>query len=209
MRLLERVGEEDVQAFALRHRERSLFPANLDGELEVADRVGRHQQLEAEQARQQVLAHVVRPRAAESLLRDRPADQRDDLAQEGTGAGRRIEDQHPRARPRFSVRRLDLDGGVVGEAVGEAELVAQQPVDAADDVGDDRLGRVVDAAQFAQLRVVGGEEVLVEVHDRILLPCVLPEVLEDRRHVGTHEQQCEVVHDPGDAADRRLARRRA
>ena len=146
-----------------------------------------------------MLAHVVRPRAGEALVLDGPPDYRDDLAQEGTGAGSRIEDQHPRARPYLSVLDLDLDGGGVCEAVNEAEVVAQHPIDAADDVGDDRIGRVVDTAQCAQLRVVGGEEVFVEMHDRIVLPCVPSEVSKDRIHVGAREQQCEVVHDPGDA----------
>jgi hypothetical protein len=65
-------------------------------------------------------------------------------------------------------------GGGVGEAVGEAELGLQEFVDAADDVGDDGLRGVEDAALDLELLVVGAEEQLVEVDDRVFAARRLP-----------------------------------
>jgi hypothetical protein len=75
-------------------------------------------------------------------------------------------------------------GGRVGEAVGEAELGLQEFVDTADDVGDDGLRGVEDAALNFELFVVGGEEVLVEVDDRVFAARLVIEVGEDHFHVG-------------------------
>ena len=92
---------------------------------------------------------------------------------------------------------FDGDFGLVGEAVLQAELLAQQPVNAFDDVGDDRFGGVIDAAQFAQLGVVGGKEGFVEMDDGITPPAradAFAEVLQDGAHVGAIEQRDDVLH---------------
>ena len=86
-------------------------------------------------------------------------------------------------------------GGGVGEAVGEAELGLQEFVDAADDVGDDGLRGVEDAALDLELLVVGAEEELVEVDDRVFLRVLVAEVADDGLHVGVVEQ----FHDFADA----------
>ena len=78
-------------------------------------------------------------------------------------------------------------GGCVGEAVFEAELGLQEFVDAADDVGDDRLRGVEDAALDLLLLVVGLEEVLVEVNDRVFFGVAVAEIAEHRLHVGLAE----------------------
>ena len=97
VRLLQRVGEEDPESPALRHGEPGLRSADLQRQLQVADGVGRHQQLEPGEARQQVIAHVVAPCAAEPLRLDRRPDTRHDLPKKAPGPRRRIEDQHARA----------------------------------------------------------------------------------------------------------------
>ena len=86
-------------------------------------------------------------------------------------------------------------GGGVGEAVGEAELSAQELVHRAHDVGDHRTRGVKDAAAHLLLLVVGGEEVLVEVDDRVFLGVPVAEVADDGLHVGLVEE----IHDLRDA----------
>ena len=100
--------------------------------------------------------------------------------------------------PAFSGRRGGnfchlAPGGGVGEAVFEAELGLQEFVDAADDVGDDRLGRVEDAALDLLLLVVLLEESLVEVDDRVFFGLAVAEVAEDGLHVGLAEGLHHVV----------------
>src|SRR5260221_3084317 len=66
------------------------------------------------------------------------------------------------------------DGG--GEAVLDAEFFLQEFVGAADDVGDDGLRGVEDAALDSLLPVVSVEEVLVEMDDRVFAARAVPEV---------------------------------
>ena len=93
----------------------------------------------------------------------------------------------------------DLDHRVVGKAIGQAEIGLQDVIDAAHDVAHHRLGRVVDAAGLAHLRVVGLKEGLVEVHHRVFLARALAEVVENEVHAGAGEQLGQVVDRPGDA----------
>ena len=197
MRFLQRIGEENPQPLARRHGEISLRSADLQGQFQVANGVGRHQQLEPEQARQQMISHVIRPDAAEPLGLDGGANRRNRLAQERAGARRGIKNQHARAGLRLAVGLLDRHRGRVGETVGKAEAVAQQMIHAAHDVGDDRLGRVVDAAYFPQFRIVSGQEVLVEMDHRVFLPGAAAEIGQNRRHVRPVQEARQIVHDPG------------
>ena len=206
VRLFERVGEENIEPPAVRHHEPSRVVSNLDRELQVGNRVWSHQQLESEQARQQVLVHVVAPAAAQAALLEIAVNYGNNFAQKRAGARRRIENQHPRHLLRLAVLRLDLDRRRVGEAVRKPELVAQQPVDAAHDVGDDRLRRVVDAVLDLQLAVVGREKVLVEVHRGVFLPGALAEIFKDRGHVRSRQQPRQIVDDPGDPSISRRPR---
>ena len=70
-------------------------------------------------------------------------------------------------------------GGGVGETVRETELGLQEFVGAANDVGDDGLRGVEDAALDSQGFVVGVEEVLVEVDDGIVATGLVAEVAQD------------------------------
>jgi hypothetical protein len=120
-------------------------------------------------------------------------DDVDDFDEEGGGAGGGVEDLDEgfvrgdgALLARLVGERRQLQAGVlfqhlapgggVGEAVGEAELGLQEFVDAADDVGDDGLRGVEDAALDLELLVVGGEEVLVEVDDRVFAAGAVAEV---------------------------------
>ena len=199
VRLFESVGQEDVEALPAGHRESGFGAGDLQGELQVAYRVGRHQQLETEQPRQQMVSHVVRPRPSEPLALDGRPDRRDDLPEEGAGAGCGVENQHARALCQRPVSRLEVDHIRIGKTVREVEPVAQQAVDAAHDVGHDRLWRVVDAPHLAQFRVIRGEEILVEVDHWIIFHGSTAEIGQDSRHVRTVEQRRQIVHDPSDA----------
>ena len=86
-------------------------------------------------------------------------------------------------------------GSGVGEAVGETELAPQELVHRAHDVGDHWAWRVEDAPAHLLLLVVGSEEVLVEVDDRVFLGVPVAEVADDGLHVGLVEE----LHDIGDA----------
>src|SRR5881275_179581 len=84
----------------------------------------------------------------------------------------------------------------VGEAAREFEVVFEDVVNASDDVGDDRLRRVVNAARLAQTWVVFGEESLVEVNHWVFASRPLAEVLKNPRHVRVREQRDEIVNRP-------------
>ena len=137
------------------------------------------------------------------LADHRLVDEANHLDEEGAGASGRVEDldeglpgRSPLRYLQFLVARRHLaPGGGVGEAIREAELSAQELVHRAHDVGDHGAWRVEDAPAHLLLLVVGGEEVLVEVDDRVFLGVPVAEVADDGRHVGLVEE----LHDFGDA----------
>jgi hypothetical protein len=96
---------------------------------------------------------TVPPRSAPPAVGERAVDPGQDLDQVGAGAAAGVED-------------VDVVGR---EAVGDAKLVAQHPVDPLDHVADDLARRVPDPELLPQLGVEGGEERLVEVLDRLAL----------------------------------------
>jgi hypothetical protein len=67
-------------------------------------------------------------------------------------------------------------GDGVGESVFEVELGFDKFVHGADDVGDDGIGGVEDAALDAELFVIGAEEVFVEVDDGVFAAGLVAEV---------------------------------
>ncbi len=167
----EGVGEVDAGAFLGAEAVAGL--GELEADFHVRDGVGRHHQLVAVEAREQVLRHVVVPRGVAAAASVRPccfhfaASVRWMTSMTSTRkvavpvAGSRIWTKGSSGRDgalfaRLVGERRELQAGVlfqhlapgggVGEAVGEAELGLQQLVDAADDVGDDGLRRVEDAA---------------------------------------------------------------
>src|ERR1019366_5070037 len=60
-----------------------------------------------------------------------------------------------------------------------------------------RLGRVIDASQFAQFRIVGLQESLVEVNHRIAAATVVAKVFHDPRHIRVVERLNQVLNEPG------------
>ena len=123
--------------------------------------------------------------------------------EEGAGAGGRVEDLDESLGGRGAFRDLQFlvalrhltPGSGVGKAVGEAVLAPQELVHRAHDVGDHRAWRVEDAPAHLLLLVVGGEEVLIEVDNRVFLGVPVAEVADDGLHVGLVEE----LHDLGDA----------
>ena len=182
--------------------------------------VGGHHQLEGVEAREQVLRHVVVPLGAllglgEALLlppgREGPVDDIDDFDEEGGGAGGGVEDLDEGVFrgdgalfARLVGERREFQAGLlfqhlaprggVGKTVGEAELGLKEFVDAADDVGDDGLRGVEDAALHLELLVVLVEKQLIEVHNRIFIPIPVAEVADDGLHVGVVEQLDDLGH---------------
>ena len=71
----------------------------------------------------------------------------------------------------------------IGQAVGEFKVRFLNMVDAADNVRDNRLRRVVNAACLAHLRIIGGQKCFIEVNNRVFLACVFAEILEDGFHI--------------------------
>ena len=84
MGLFQRVGEEDVQTLSVGHHDTGFRTGDFEGQLQVAYRIGRHQQLEAEQPRQQMVPHIVGPGASESLALNSRSDRCDHLTEEST-----------------------------------------------------------------------------------------------------------------------------
>ena len=150
----------------------------LHTKLEMGDGIRSHQQLEAKDAVQQVLGNVTIPRAG--LFSERLMNLVDDEVKERGGTGSWIEDQRV----------------FVGQTFRAIEAVFQQMVNGADDVADDRFGRVINAAHLAHLRVICGEEGFVEVNDRVFLALAFAEILEDFVHVSVVQQGDNILHDP-------------
>ena len=167
----------------------------------MGDGIRGHEQLEAEEARQQVLVDVVAPRAELLLPLELLANEIEHAIEEGGGAGGGIEDEDAMRGfldLLFPLPPSDGDGAAVGEPVLEAELAFQQEVEALDDVVHHRLRGVIDAAQFAQLWVIRLEEGLVEVDDGIAASAALAEIGEDVVHARDIECLNDVVHEAGE-----------
>ena len=141
------VGEVDVRA-VLGQRRAAVAQGAADAQL--ADRVGADQQFEAVQVPGK-LGGLSGHRAGALAGFNTAQGMFDDAEQVGAGAHRRVQGEDFR----------------VGEAGRLAEARSQQFIDQAH-LGVDHLqGRVVSPGVLAQLRVVGGQEVLVEVQPGI------------------------------------------
>ncbi len=157
-------------------------------ECQMRDRVGGRQQLEAEDAADQVPGDVIVP--CPRISGEIAADVLDDERQEGASADGRVEDQ------RVFVR----------QTVGAIEPRLQEVVDGADDVADHWLGCVVDPAVSPHFRIVSRQKGLIEADDRTFLARPLVpkiagkmgrtagEVGKDFRHASLIEQVDDVVH---------------
>ena len=73
---------------------RKVLAGKLDAELEVGDGVGGHQQLEAENAGEQLLSHIGGPLAGVALSHELVANVSDDGVEEAAGSAGRIEDEN-------------------------------------------------------------------------------------------------------------------
>ncbi len=80
-------------------------------------------------------------------------------------------------------QRFILRGLIVGQTIRTVEVLSEQMIDRADDVRNDRLWCVVDAASLSYLRIIRGEKRLVEMHHRILMRALLAEIGENRYHI--------------------------
>ena len=116
--------------------ERRAQRAEKDAKLEMRDDVRGGKDLEAEDPRPQGPLHPRRGQRAVPLLGERLVDPPRDLDQVRARAGRRVEHEHL----------------VVGQAVGDAQLGAEQLIDPPDHVLDDLRRGVPDAQFLAQLR---------------------------------------------------------
>ena len=185
----------------------------LEADLEVRDGVGRHQQLVAVQARQQVLRHVLVPQRVDLLLAvalrlplgdERLVDEVDDLDEEGAGAGGRVEDLDEVLVGRDALGDLQVlvalrhlaPGGRCrrGRRRGRTRCAAARPPSARCRRPPGAGCRRRRAASSASC-VVLLEEELVEVDDRVFLRVPVAEVADDGLHVGVVEQ----LDDLGDA----------
>ena len=73
-----------------------------------------------------------------------------------------------------------------------------QAINALDDVVHHRLGRIVNAAQLAQFRIVGLQEGFVEVNDRVATAAMFAKIFHDPRHVRVIERLNQVLDEPGE-----------
>ena len=185
--ILQRVGEVDPEPLAPGRGVAGLAQQQL--ELEVRDGVGGHQDLEPQEAGEQVRLHVLRPRAlaAPELRVDLP----DHLGQEGAGARGGVEYPH-------AVLRAAGEQAAVGQPLREPEIAPQQAVHRPHHEADDGERRVPHPPHLALGGVVGPQEVLVEVDEGIPLR---PRGRAFPHHpggVGLGERLREVLHQPGD-----------
>ena len=218
MGLFQRIRHIDLQPVIGREvvgpllalRRRQVVAGELQAQLQVRHGIGRHQQLEAEEPRQQVVAHVAGPHPGVAGAGELLADVVDDGVEEGAGAGGRVENQHPvhlvglahqvlpALDPFARVAVGDGDLRRVGQAVRQLEGISQDVIDGAHNVADHRLRRVVDPARLTQRGVIGGQEGLVEMDDRVFLAGAPAEVGEDCAHVGLPQELHQVVDEAGE-----------
>ena len=151
-------------------------------------RVGRHQQFEAEQPRQEVVLDVTAP---EPRLAGGPIvfpDVLDHRVEERTCAASRVQNKHS-VRFLHDVLAVHIPSfSKVREPFGTPKALAKQIVHGAHDVRDNWLRRVVNTTALALGWVIGGQKRLVEVKNRILVHAVLAEVGQHRVHFGGSEQ---------------------
>jgi hypothetical protein len=172
----------------------------------MGDGVGRHEELETEKTREEVILDVTGPHAGVAAGHKSPADMVDDGIEEGAGAASGVQDQDfvtlDSLAGVFFPFNLEAgivvgngDFGGVGKAIGAVEAGLEQVIDRTDDVADDRFGGVVDAAGFTKLRIVGGKEGLVEMDDWVLLAGAATELGQDGFHIGIGEQVNKIVYE--------------
>ncbi len=72
-------------------------------------------------------------------------------------------------------------------------------VNGPDDVGDDRLRRVVHPPRLAHLRIIRAQKGFVEMHHRVFFPRAARKIAQHLRHIRVIEQPCQIVHRPSHA----------
>lgn len=152
-------------------------------QLEVSNGVGCHHELKAEEARDEFFLNVFRgEKAFVSRFLKTIIDVKDDLREEGGRACGGIEDFY----------------GVIGESVFFVEDGDENFIHGTDDVGDEGLGCVVNAALLAQFGIVGGEEGFVEMDDGVFALDEGFRVRTDGDVGRSLEQSGDVIGDPAD-----------
>ncbi len=176
----------------------------------MAHGVARHKQFEAVESWQQILFDIARPFARRARLHPL-GNELHCLGEEGAGACGRVENLDLvdvlLDRARLAGLRIVLPGvpvdrdlGGVRQPIGEPKLALKHVVHRADDEIDHRLGRVPDAAAFALHRVVGGEEVFVEMDKGIVARGELAEIAEQRMRIAGAHHMNQVIDDVFEAA---------
>ena len=136
------------------------------------------------------------------FLLEMPEDDLDDSHEKGGSAGGGVEDSDEEVLWLYAGGDLQVlvtlrhltPGSGRGEAIFEAKVGLKEFVDAADDVGDDRLGRVEDTALNFFLRVVGLQKMLVEVDNGVLVAAAVAEVSLHCLGVGMIEESNDVLN---------------
>ncbi len=113
----------------------------------MGDDEGRGQQFEAEDAADGRPLQPLGQQRPRPLLRQRGVDAAQHLHQIGPRAATRVEHDHP----------------LVGQPVGQPQLLAQHAVDALHLIAHDLRRRIPDAQLLAQFGVIGAQERLIEV----------------------------------------------
>ena len=172
-------------------------------------RVGRHQNFKTVESGYQVIFDVLAPDAllALKLL----VNMLDDLGQEGTGPGSRIQYLYFMnflVRPAVSGFRtligklgIELYRGFagIGQSLRQIELGFQKVIYRAHDKIDYRLGRIPDAAAFPEFRVVFGQKGFVKMDNRIVPAGGLAEIVEQggatsvARKISASESTIQVI----------------
>ena len=82
----------------------------------------------------------------------------------------------------------DRDLGVICQPSFNAEPIFEQAVNALDDVVHDRLGCVINAAQFAQFRIIRLQKGFIEMNHRVATGAAFAEVFQNPPHVRMIER---------------------
>ena len=175
---LQGVGQVELKALVVAQTVSQFLQE--EGHLEVPHGVRSHHQLEGIEVFQDVIADELLSAARAVFVLELPHRLLTGPGDEGHRPRRRVEQSDP----------------LGGQAVAATELLPQQLVERADDVGDHRLRGVVDPAPLALLGIVLGQKGLVEVDDGIAALALAVEAVEDAAGIGHRQHLGDVIHDP-------------
>src|SRR5206468_1730337 len=143
-----------------------------------------------------MLVHLIHPCAGAFPPFELLPDKIEDSIERCRSARGRVENENAVAFFAHSFLTLftrNCDLRSISKAVFDLELFFQQLVETLDDVVNDRLGCVINSAQFSQLRIVSVQKCFIKVNDRITATIARAEIPKNLVDVRVTEHLYDVL----------------